>query len=329
VTKSRDALVGLVIVAAVVLTVAGTLWLQGARLGESRQELEAVFFQVGQIAPGNGVKLRGVQVGRVSGIAVEPNGQLVRVSLQLQEAVTLPANPVIILSPESFFGDWQAEIYAREDVPYDNFPVPPDASTLPGYALPDMSQLTATAQRIAENLGVLTDRFGIAFSEETARDIASLIDNVENVTTGLSELVEQQANSFAQVTDRVQSAADQIGSAADQVRTTFSDVSALLDRGEIDSTLDDLAAISANLRQLSTDLGGTNQQFRDMTARVDSTFDRVNSVMAKVESGDGTLGRLIQDGDMATDLEDTLSELSALLADIRENPNRYVRLSIF
>jgi phospholipid/cholesterol/gamma-HCH transport system substrate-binding protein len=329
VTKSRDALVGLVIVTAVVLTAAGTLWLQGVSWGENRQELEAVFSQVGQIAPGNGVKLRGVQVGRVSQIVVEPNGRLVRLRLQLQEAVTLPEDPVIILSPESFFGDWQAEIFGRADVPYQNFPVPPDPGTLPGYALPDMSQLTATAQKIADNLGVLTDRFGIAFSEETARDIASLIDNVENVTTGLSDLVEQQAASFTEVTDRVQSAADEIGSAADQVRTTFAGVSEILDRGEVDSTLEDLAAISANLRQLSADLGGTNQEVRDMAARVDSTFGRVDAVMAKVEAGDGTLGRLLQDTDMATELENTLAELGALLEDIRENPNRYVRLSIF
>jgi hypothetical protein len=32
---------------------------------------------------------------------------------------------------------------------------------------------------------------------------------------------------------------------------------------------------------------------------------------------------------MAAELENTLEELSALLEDIRENPNRYVRLSIF
>ena len=201
---NREALVGLVIVAALVLTAVGTLWLQGFTWGQDRQIIEAVFFEAGQIMPGNGVKFRGVEVGRVGAITVEPGGELVRVRLQIGQPVILPTDAVIILSPESLFGDWEAEIQPRDVFPYVEYPVPSDPSTLPGYALPDISQLTATADRISENLAILSDRFGIAFSEETARNIASLIENIENVTTGLSELVEQQAVSFAEVTDGVQ-----------------------------------------------------------------------------------------------------------------------------
>jgi phospholipid/cholesterol/gamma-HCH transport system substrate-binding protein len=329
VSRTREAVVGLVIVAALVLTAAGTLWLQGTTFGGDRRDLEAVFFQVGQIMPGNGVKLRGVQVGRVDEIVVEPGGQLVRIRLEIDQAVTLPEDPVVILSPESFFGDWQAEILARESFPFATYPVPAEDGTLPGHALPDISQLTATAQRISDNLGVLTDRFGIAFSEETARDIASLISNVENVTTRLSDLVEQQAVSFAEVTDGVQQATVEIGSAAEQVRTTFADVSGILARAEIDSTLANLAVVSSNLRSLSSELSGTNVEVRELAARIDSTFHRAQTILTSIESGEGTVGRLLSDTSMAAELENTLTELAALLQDIRENPNRYVRLSIF
>ena len=326
---NREALVGLVIVAALVLTAAGTLWLQGFTWGQDRQIVEAVFFEAGQIMPGNGVKFRGVEVGRVGAITVEPGGELVRVRLQIGRPVVLPTDPVIILSPESLFGDWEAEIQPRDVFPYVEYPVPPDPSTLPGYALPDISQLTATADRISDNLAILSDRFGIAFSEETARNIASLIDNIENVTTGLSELVEQQAVSFAEVTDGVQTATDEIASAADQVRNTFEEVTTLIETSDVDATLDNLAVISSNMRVLSEELGGTNHQIRAMAGRIDSTFLRAQAVVATLESGDGTLGRLLQDTSMAAELESTLAELSALLEDIRENPNRYVRVSIF
>lgn len=53
------------------------------------------------------------------------------------------------------------------------------------------------------------------------------------------------------------------------------------------------------------------------------------AVSSSSESGDGTLGRLLQDTSTAVELESTLAELSELIEDIRENPNRYVRLSIF
>ena len=328
-TRTREALVGLVIVAALVLAVAGTLWLQGADLSGDRREIEAVFFQVGQIMPGNGVKLRGVQVGRVEEIIVEPSGELVRVRLEIDQDVALPEDPVVILSPESFFGDWQAEILARDAFPFGTYPTPTEDGTLPGHALPDISQLTATAMRISDNLGVLTDRFGIAFSDETAQDIASLISNVENVTNRLSDLIEQQAVSFTEVTDGVQEATVEIGSAAEQVRTTFADVSGILARAEVDSTLANLAVVSSNLRDLSTELSGTNVEVRELAARIDSTFHRAQTILTSIESGEGTVGRLLQDTSMAAELENTLTQLATLLQDIRENPNRYVRLSIF
>jgi hypothetical protein len=45
--------------------------------------------------------------------------------------------------------------------------------------------------------------------------------------------------------------------------------------------------------------------------------------------GEGSLGRLLSDPTMAAGLEGTLAELQVLLQDIRENPRRYLRLSIF
>ena len=328
-TVYREAVLGLVIVSAILVTAVGTLWLQGASFGGEQQTIEAVFFEAGQIMPGNAVKFRGVEVGRVGEISVEPGGALVRVQLVLQQPVVFPDDPVVVLSLESLFGDWEAEIQPRSGFPYAEFPVPPEANTLPGHALPDISELTVTADRISDNLAVLSERFGIAFSEETARNVASLIDNIEDVTTGLSELVAQQAESFAEVTDGLQLATDEISTAANQVRDTFEDVESLIARPEVDSMIDNLAVVSGNLRTLTEELGGTNDQVRRMAAHADLTFRSAELALAALNSGEGTLGRLLRDSTMAMEFESTLEELSALMEDIRDNPNRYVRLSIF
>jgi phospholipid/cholesterol/gamma-HCH transport system substrate-binding protein len=70
----RDALVGLVLVGAVVLAIVGTLWLQGVMVRGDFREVEAVFSEVGLIRAGNAVKLRGVGIGRVRTISVDPTG---------------------------------------------------------------------------------------------------------------------------------------------------------------------------------------------------------------------------------------------------------------
>ena len=120
--RTREAMVGVVIVGALALTVAGTLWLQGMRFGQDRETLEVVVAQAGQIMPGNSVKYRGVDVGRVGEVSVEPGGTFVRIELLLEQPVALPPDPIVILSPESLFGDWEAEIQSRAELPYGDYP---------------------------------------------------------------------------------------------------------------------------------------------------------------------------------------------------------------
>jgi phospholipid/cholesterol/gamma-HCH transport system substrate-binding protein len=328
-TEKRDALVGVVIVAALFVLVAGTFWLGGSAFSGEDRELDALFLEVGQIKPGNPVKLRGVRIGRVQSVRVEPDGTAVRLGLKILDGIDLPPNAVVVLSPESFFGDWQAEIHPRSRFPHALFAEPREAGVLAGYALPDISQLTATADRISENIAVLTDRVGIAFSDETARNIASLISNVEEVTERLSELVTQQALSFSGVTDDVREATQGIGVAALQAQETLSLVNGVLRRSEVAETLEDVASLAENLRKLSEDLGGTNVTVQAMAARADSAFAALDRVAALAASGEGSFGRLLGDPAMAQGMEGTLAELQILLQDIRENPRRYLRLSIF
>ncbi len=324
-----EAMVGLVIVASIVLIVGGTLWLQGHMLRGETQELSAVFSGVGQIREGNAVKFRGVQVGRITNIAVAEGGEFVVVRFRVPEDLHLPENAEVVLAPESLFGDWQLEIHAAGRYAASRFARDPSGTHLPGYSLPDIAELTSTADQISENIAILTERVGIAFSEETARNIASLIDNVEGVTERLSELVSQQAVSFTEVTDEIQRSTRELGSAAVQARETFSRAEELLAREDLGDMIADMAVIASNLRTLSGELGGTNLEIREMAARVDSTFSRMERVAARIEEGEGSIGRLLNDPTMAGEVEGTLEELRALLADIKENPRRYLRLSIF
>jgi phospholipid/cholesterol/gamma-HCH transport system substrate-binding protein len=327
--KGREALVGFVIVAGIVTIVFGTLWLQGASFGRNETVLEAEFSEVGLIRPGNELRFRGVRVGTVDEIVMDSSGAAVRILFRVDQPIAFPSDPVVILSPESFFGEWQAELNPRSRYPNVVYAEPTREGVLPGHALPDVSELTHMADQIAGNLAILTDRFGIAFSEETAQNIASLVANVEDVTQRLSDMVSQQATSFTDVTDGARRAAQEIGAAAEQARVTFVRVDEALVEGNLATTLEDLGVIAQNLRQLSQELNGTNTSVRSVAERVDSTFVRVEEIVARAADGQGTLGRLLEDPTMATELEALIEDLSALLVDFRENPGRYVRLSIF
>jgi phospholipid/cholesterol/gamma-HCH transport system substrate-binding protein len=328
-TEKRDALVGVVIVMALVVITLGTLWLEGSSFSGESEPLYAIFEEAGQIRPGNPLKFRGVRVGRVRDVQVLPDGSAVKVEFRVQEGFELPPDAVVVLSPESFFGDWQAEIHPRGRFPGVTYKQPTEPGVLPGYALPDISQLTAAADRISENLAELTERVGIAFSDETAQNIASLIRNVEGVTDRLGEMVDQQAASFLGVTEEVQRVAQGVGDAADEAREGLARVNAFLARAELVEALEDFAALSSSLRTLGEEMQGTNTEVRAMVARAEASFVALERVAVQLNEGDGTLSQLLKDPEVAEGLEGTLAELRVLLEDIRENPRRYLRLSIF
>ena len=53
------------------------------------------------------------------------------------------------------------------------------------------------------------------------------------------------------------------------------------------------------------------------------------SVMAKIDQGQGTLGRLVNDSSLYMEFHQTLREMRLLAGDIRERPGRYINLRIF
>lgn len=328
-TRRKEIMVGLVIVAGLAAAVLGTLWLQDASFGRGTQEVEALFLEVGQLMEGNSVKLRGVTIGRVSGIAVEPDGEAVRIQMRIREDIELPDNRAVISAPESMFGDWQAEIVNLASYPQFDFHDPIEQGVMGGYALPDFSRLTAAADQISENLGNLTERIEGAFNEETAQNFSRAIDNIQEVSERLRELVEAQAGAVSDLASEFETSAIALGEAADAANLTFVRAEELLGAPSTDSLIVDARATLANLKTLSGDLSSATQGAHGMIVRVDSTFARLDRMTAKVEAGEGTLGMLMGDTVLVTQAQSVLGELSALLKDIRDHPQKYVRLTIF
>lgn len=328
-TRGREIMVGLVIIVGIAVSVLGTLWLQDASFGRGTRTVEALFLEVGQLMAGNSVKYRGVTIGRVEGIAVEPGGESVRVTLSIREDVALPENPAALLAPESMFGDWQAEIVPREAYPQFRFLATSPDGTLGGYALPDISRLTAAADQISQNLGVLTDRVEEAFTEETAHNIALAINNIEDVSEQLRELVEVQAVAFDKLGTEMGAAAVEIQDAAHAGHLAFTKIDEILGAPRTDSLLLDARATAANLKTLSEELGTTTRSAQTLLSRADSTFARLDRMTAQVEGGEGAIGRLMNDTVLVYRAQDVLIQLSVLLEDLRANPQRYVRISIF
>ncbi len=327
--RRSDIAVGLSILVGVVVVFFGVVWLKGGSLMKDEMPLRARFREVGQLQIGNTVKLRGVPIGQVEMIELEDDGQGVIVTMSVKNDVRLPQDAVVLLSPESMFGDWQAEIFPRERFTRYDYAMPRDPGVLPGYSLPDISQLTAVADRIAENLSTLSDRFQIAFTEETAIQLRDAIENIQQLSSQLTSMVQSQEKTLDEVADNLNAATETMSAAAASVKRVADQVDRAVEGGELSTIVDNVNSASAQLDSLSRSMVGVSTRVNRTLGRADTAFAGLSEITRMVSSGQGTLGRLLQDTTLYGELVQSNAELQALLEDFRKNPRRYINLKIF
>jgi phospholipid/cholesterol/gamma-HCH transport system substrate-binding protein len=322
-------MVGTAIILSVVLIVWGTIWLKGAGFGREETVVQARVPDAGQLLKGGVVKLRGVPIGRVEDIALETRSTGVIVTMNINANVPLPEDPVALLSPESMFGDWQVQIFPRTAFPNYRYAESPDPKVMPGYSLPDISQLTAVADEIAGNLARLSARFEEAFTQETAANVRDAIENIQKVSEQLTSLIARQNANADEVANSLAATSEALGSAAATAGRAFAEFEAALGGGKLAGIVTNVGRTSANVDSLSRVLMMTTQDLRVAAATADTTMRVIGSIAQAVNRGEGTLGRLVRDTTAYYGVVETNAEVQALLRDIRANPRRYINLTIF
>lgn len=325
----HEVVVGSVILAALALVVGGTLWMKGKHFGSEEVAITARFREVGLLAPGNPVKMRGVPVGKVASVELSDAGDAVLVTLTVKGGLHFPKDPVVLLSPASMFGDWQAEIFPRSAFPQYDYAESSDRRVLPGYALPDMSRLTSVADQIARNLAVLTDRFGIAFTEETALNLREAIDNIQEVSAKLTSMVDAQQKTIQEVGGNLASTSRSLNDAAAVAQRAFAQIDTAAGHGELKTTIQDFRRSASRLDSISAVLASSSRQLKATLGAADTAFHAMSAVAGSVQRGQGTLGQLVKDTALYNQLVGTNIELQALIRDLKANPKKYINVKVF
>ncbi len=317
----NEVLVGVTVVLGLIVMAIGTFWLTGRSWTQQQREMVGTFSHVSTLANGNNVVYRGVRVGRVENIALSERGNGVFVTMSVNPDVSFPQDAAGVIAPESLFGDYQVEIVSQAAYPDLEFMASTDPKVLPGAALPDISQLTQVAARIAADIEVLSDRIQITFTEETAVRLREAIENVSEVSQQLGGFVDQQTRTYDQVGRNVLTTTENISRASRSAEQLVTSVRANVDQGEIRAILTNARQASANLQALTAQLQGGGA---GGGSGVPGLLTRADSVAVTLNQAARSVNALVEDlrpaareaAPAVVQARQTLAEAQATLAKV-------------
>lgn len=292
--KTRDeVLVGLLLVGTIAVAIVGSLWL--ARGGLSKgYPLYAKFPWGAGLKQGQPVLLVGVNAGYVDEVELKQDGTLIT-TLRIANDYKVPLGSKATVVPNGIFGDMAVAVTPERPNPRSFQP----GDTIPiGPPVPGIAQITAKADSIARSVNAVTT----ALQQEMIaagglREMRLAIAATNSLIRDFSSIAAEQSRQLSATMTSLRRAAG----AVDPVK--------------VDSTITNIRAASANMAEMSADLKATS--------------GKLDLILAKVDSGNGSAARLLNDPGVYNDTRLLLQRMDSLLADVKRNPKRYFNVSVF
>jgi len=335
VKRGNEFAVGLAVLASLTLVVGGALWLSQTHIGRNTMTHVARFRTVGSLGVGAPVTLRGVKVGQVEAVRLVEDGW-VDAELTVNRGITLPRRPAVISTSSSLFGEWVATIVPFEPLPDDpnlraalleSDATPGDA--WPGATLPDIGQLTAQASRIAGDVADVTQRIRGVFDSTAVRDVRRSVTDLTSIADRLAKFTDQQANRLDRVSASVATSADAFAGVAKGFERTVARVDSATNANQFQEIMNNARASSSDLRQAAADFRSVMAAARENQASLVHVLKSADTLITRLQSGEGSFGRLASDSTLYVETTRAVVELRQLLADVKANPKRYFKVSVF
>lgn len=289
--KRRDEVtVGILLTVAVIVLITGTLWL--VRGGLSRGYPLFVRFPWGHsLKQGQAVVLAGVTVGYVSHVRLNPDGVL-DVDLTVRNEYKVPRTAIAEVYPVGIFGDVVVALKTT-------------SPSLEWYQRGDtlasrvesggLDALQARADTIAQSLSRVMK---VLETELVAaggiRELRQTISGINRLVTQLQTVTTEQNKNLT---------------------TTMASVRSAVDSAEVAKTLAEMRTAAANADSLML--------------RLSSNTTQLQAILARLERGEGTAGKLMTDTLLYRDARVLLARFDSVLTDFQKNPRKYINLKIF
>jgi phospholipid/cholesterol/gamma-HCH transport system substrate-binding protein len=295
------------------------------------------FANVQGMKPGAVVRVSGKDVGKVT--KIEFAGEVIEVGIALNEDVRplVTANSKASLGSLSLLGEPIVEITAAPG----GAPLTENAyieSTGAGSPIAQLADKANTSLEQA-NLVIADIRAGkgtlgkLLVDEAAYENLNKLLTSMNSVTSALNGTrgtAGRMLNDPA-LHDSLKKAVDDLDAVLLPLKSGNSALGGLINDvamgKSLNDTLSNVNAMSAKLGKSDSTVGALLNE-RVLYDKNNATMDRVDTLVGTLQTSNGSAGKFINDPALYNSANDTLKEFRDLLAEIRKDPKKYLRISV-
>lgn len=298
---SNEVKVGITVFLAVVVAIIGFRFMRDVPIFGSSMVLTTQFEKADGINSGSQVYIKGVRVGSVSSVNLTPQNN-VRVGMTIDTDVNIPEGSTAILTSLGIVEGKSVIIELGDSSVY----------------LESGDEIKGVyAQTIMETIGQRGEELGDDVSNsinelnQFLRQLNATVDDETRVK--LNETLNNLVESSNRVATMLEEKQDEINTAIDSGSRIISQLDTLTteNRPRIDSLM---TSIEENVRELS-----------EVREELEMASASLNEILDKINEGDGTMGKLINDPSVYDNLDSLTTELNNLIKGINEDPSRYLK----
>jgi len=298
---SNEVKVGLTVFLALVVAIIGFRFMRDIPVFSRSMVVTAEFEKADGIASGSLVYVKGVRVGSVRSVNLTED-LVVNVNMALDTEIPIPEESVAVLTSLSIVEGKSIVIELGSSGDY----IESGDSIEGRYAESMMEVIGEKGTEIGDDVsGTLSElnaflqQLNSTLNDSTRENIDRTVEGAMKTATSLSEMLE---NKQSDIEDAIGAGSSML----QQLDTLSRDT-----RPRVDSLM---IALEKNLQDLES-----------LQGRMESATANLDQILEKINNGEGTLGRLVNDSSMYENVDSLTIELNALIRGINEDPGRYLK----
>lgn len=312
---SREVKLSLTAIAAIIILIWGINFLKGRVFFEKNNMYQSVYDNVAGLKTSSSVIYRGYDVGKV--ISIEFTGarlEKVLVKYSVKNNLRLPKDSKAIIENSDLMGTKAINIVAGDsDIYAQNGDVIKGVESMGVFAQlnKEIIPIKNRALRLMASFDSVMILTKTLFNNKTKSNINVSIENIKltlqnlKETSGkLNKLLIDNSTSFSNIIRNI-----------DNVTTTLDSNKHTIEQG------------IKSFKRIGDEIEGANIQ--EMAHKVDRMLSRLDSIVAKVDRGEGSLGSILENRELYNNINQVALSLNHLIVEVKNNPKRFVHFSMF